>query len=140
MSVDQALADRARGAGMTTRLFDERLRGLPADALVRIEGNAALIPLAQQVQGRLGAVAEPLRADGPRRRHRAARAPARREHTGRARRRADRPGAAPPAPLGRTNGATAGIRDLRHVIRFGLRTLKERDPGTYRRYDLARRG
>ncbi len=48
VAVGQALTDRARAAGMTTRLFDERLRGLPADALVRIEGNAALIPLAQR--------------------------------------------------------------------------------------------
>jgi class 3 adenylate cyclase len=50
------------------------------------------------------------------------------------------PNAPPPAPLSRTNGATAGISDLRHVIRAGLRALKASDPGTYRRYDIARRG
>ena len=48
-------------------------------------------------------------------------------------------GATPPVPLDRSNGATAGIRDLRHLIRVGLTTLKASDPGTYRRYDLARR-
>ena len=39
-------------------------------------------------------------------------------------------------PLDRAIGVTAGIRDLRHVIRAGLGTLKATDPGTYRRYDL----
>lgn len=139
-SVDQALDDRSRGAGMTTRLFGERLRGLPADALLRVEGNAALVPAAQRSKiawvRALNRFALTVRADatGLHARLRAASRPVALDDVPLA------PGATPPAPLGRTNGATAGIRDLRHVIRFGLRALKERDPGTYRRYELARRG
>lgn len=139
-AVNQALADHAHGAGMTTRLFGERLHGLPADALLRVEGNAALIPLAQRSKfawvRSLNRFALTVRADatGLHARLRAANRPVALDDVPVA------PGATPPSPLARTNGATAGIRDLRHVIRFGLRALKERDPGTYRRYELARRG
>ena len=109
VAVGQALTDRARAAGMTTRLFDERLRGLPADALVRIEGNAALIPLAQRSKvawvRSLNRFALTVRPDatGLHARLRAAGTPVALDDVPIA------PGAAPPAPLARTNGATAGV-------------------------------
>jgi len=135
-----ARATQARHAGMTRRLFEERLRGLPADSLVRVEANAALIPPAQSSKfawvRSLTRVAMTIRADarGLHARLRAATRPNAVDDLPLA------PGATPPTPLERTNGATAGIRDLRHVIRFALNALKTSDPGTYRRYDLARRG
>jgi hypothetical protein len=49
------------------------------------------------------------------------------------------PGATPPTPLERTNGATVGIRDLRTVIRYALHRLRAVNGGAFRRYDLARR-
>jgi hypothetical protein len=140
VSVNEALATQAQGAGMTRRLFGERLRGLPADSLLRIEGNAALIPFAQRSKvpwvRSLNRFALTVRADasGLHARLRAATAPVSPDDVPLA------PNAPPPAPLSRTNGATAGISDLRHVIRAGLRALKASDPGTYRRYDIARRG
>jgi hypothetical protein len=138
-AVAAALADRARGAGMTVRLFGERLRGLPADALLRVEGNLALSDRAQRSKvlwvRALNRFALTLRADatGLHARLRAASAAVAPDDLPLA------PGPTPPVPLARSNGATAGVRDLRHVIRFGLRALKAIDPGTYRRYDLARR-
>jgi hypothetical protein len=140
VSVSQALADRARGAGMTARLFLERLRGLPADSLLRIEGNAALVPVTARSKiawvRSLNRFALTVRADatGLHARLRAATRPVAVEDLPIA------PGAGAPSPLARGDGATAGIRDLRHVIRFGLRTLKTSDPSTYRRYELVRRG
>jgi hypothetical protein len=139
-AVTRALSTRARHAGMTRRLFEERLRGLPADSLLRVEGNAALIPPAQESKfawvRSLNRLALTVRADGSglHARVRAASGPNAVGDLPLA------PGATPPTPLYRANGATAGIRDLRHVIRFGLRALKASDPGTYRRYDVARRG
>jgi hypothetical protein len=139
-AVAHALATEARHAGMTRRLFDERLRGLPSDALLRVEANAALIPPAQESKfawlRSLTRLALTVRADaaGLHARLRGASRPNAVEDLPLT------PGATPPAPLERTNGATAGIRDLRHVIRFALNALKTSDPGTYRRYDLARRG
>jgi hypothetical protein len=138
-AVQLALATKDRGAGMTRQLFDERLLGLPADALARVEANFALIPPAQASKIawlhslRRGALT--VRADdaGVHLRARAEGAPSPPEEIPLA------PGATPPVPLDRSNGATAGIRDLRHLIRVGLTTLKASDPGTYRRYDLARR-
>jgi hypothetical protein len=138
-AVQLALATKARGAGMTRQLFDERLLGLPADSLVRAEANLALIGPVQASQIawlhtlRRGALT--VRADdgGLHARLRAAGAPTSPDDIPLA------PGAAPPLPLDRPFGASAGIRDLRHVIRVGLSALKAADPGTYRRYDLARR-
>jgi hypothetical protein len=138
-AVQLALSTQARGAGMTRQLFDERLLGLPADALVRAEANFALIPPVQQSKIawlhslRRGALT--VRADdaGLHLRARAAGAPGSPDDIPLA------PGATPPVPLDRSNGATVGIRDLRHTIRVALSTLKASDPGTYRRYDLARR-
>jgi hypothetical protein len=138
-AVGAALADRARSAGMTVSLFRERLRGLPADALLRVEGNLALSDRTQRSKitwvRALNRFALTVRADatGLHARLRAASTPVAPDDLPVA------PGAAPPTPLMRSNGATAGVRDLRHVLRFGLRTLKATDPGTYRRYDLARR-
>jgi hypothetical protein len=140
VAVGTALQSRARHAGMTPRLFRERLRGLPADALLRVEANAALIAPAQQSKiawlRAFNRVAVTVRADdgGLHARLRAASTPVAPDDLPLA------PGAAAPTPLARANGATVGIRDLRHVIRFGLRTLKATDPSAYRRYDLARRG
>jgi hypothetical protein len=139
-AVSAALADRARGAGMTRRLFEERLRGLPADSLLRVEGNLALSDRARRSKvawvRALNRFALTVRADatGLHARLRAASAPVAPDDLPLA------PGAQAPAPLLRTNGATAGVRDLRHLLRFGLRTLKATDPGTFRRYELARRG
>jgi hypothetical protein len=140
VSVNEALATQARGAGMTRRLFDERLGGLPADSLVRAEGNAALIPFTQRSKipwiRSLNRFALTVRADatGLHARLRAATRPVSRDDVPLA------PHAPPAEPLSRSNGATAGISDLRHVIRFGLRALRASDPSTYRRYDIARRG
>ena len=138
-AVRLALATHARHAGMTRRLFDERFQGLPADSLVRVEANGALIPPAQRSKlawaRSLRRVAIAVRADdaGLHARLRATTAPTPADAVPLA------PGAAAPAPLDRALGFTAGIRDLRHTIRVGLATLKATDPGTYRRYDLARR-
>jgi hypothetical protein len=112
-----ALQTEQRHAGMSRSLFDERLRGLPADSLLRFEANAALIP---PVHGSsiawlkaLGRVAITVRADdsGFHARLRAASAPVDPADVPIA------PGATPPAPLGRTNGLTVGIRDLGHIVR-----------------------
>jgi hypothetical protein len=138
-AVEHALATKARQAGLTVRLFDERLQGLPADALVRAEANAALIPRAQESKvawiRSLRRIAVTVRADdaGLHARMRGTTAPTPPDQIPIA------PGPTPPAPVQRGIGVTAGIRDLRHTIRAGLATLKDSDPGTYRRYDLARR-
>lgn len=137
-AVGAALTERARGAGMTRRLFEERLRGLPADSLVRIEGNLALSDRTQRSKiawiRALNRFALTVRADatGLHARLRAASAPVAPEDLPIA------PGAQAPTPLLRSTGATAGVRDLRNVLRVGLRALKATDPGTFRRYDLAR--
>jgi hypothetical protein len=139
-AVRDALTTSARKAGLTPATFAERLRGLPADALIRVEGNLALHRRAQTSKvawvRSLNRFALTVRADstGLHARLRAAGTPVAADDVPFA------PGAAAPAPLGRANGTIVGIRDLRHTIRFGLRALKATDPGTYRRYDLARRG
>jgi hypothetical protein len=138
-AVSAALATQARGGGMTRQLFDERLLGLPADSLVRAEANLALLPAVQGSKiawlHTLRRAALTVRADdaGVHARARVAGAPGPPDDIPLA------PGATPPVPLDRSNGATVGIRDLRHTIRAALSTLKATDPGTYRRYDLARR-
>jgi hypothetical protein len=138
-AVRLALTTQARHAGMTRQLFDARLQGLPPDSLVRVEANGALIPPAQRSKiawvRSLRRVAATVRADGSGLHAdlRATTAPTAADDIPLA------PGATPPVPLNRSVGVTAGIRDLRHVIRVGLSTLKASDPGTYRRYDLARR-
>jgi hypothetical protein len=129
MPVREALARRARSAGMTRALFTARLRGLPADALVRAEGNPRLLESvglpSPAYLGALSRFALTVRADanGLHARMRAAASPD------------DLPiplGAQAPMPLGRTNGATVGVRDPRHVIRFALRRLQGTQPGIKR--------
>lgn len=138
-AVRDALAARARGAGMTTALFRERLRGLPADALLLVEGNLAL---AARTQGSklawvkaLNRFALTVRADaaGVHARLRAATSPVAPADVPLA------PGAAAPAPLARPTGLLAGLHDLRQLVRFGLRAAQAANPSAYRRYDLARR-
>jgi hypothetical protein len=139
-AVREALSTSARKAGLSPATFRERLRGLPADALIRVEGNLALDQHAQSSKiawiRSLNRFALTVRADatGLHARLRAAGTPVAADDVPFA------PGAAAPAPLGHASGTLVGIRDLRHTIRFGLRALKATDPGTYRRYDLARRG
>jgi hypothetical protein len=138
-AVQHALATKASQAGTTRRLFEERLLGLPADALVRAEANAALIPPAQRSKVawvralRRAAITVRADDDGLHARMRATAAPTPPDQIPLAL------GATPPDPLQRAFGVTVGVRDLRHIIRLGLATLKANDPGTYRRYDLARR-
>jgi hypothetical protein len=139
-AVREALSTSARKAGLSPATFRERLRGLPADALIRVEGNLALDQHAQSSKiawiRSLNRFALTVRADatGLHARLRAAGTPVAADDVPFA------PGVAAPAPLGRASGTLVGIRDLRHTIRLGLRALKATDPGTYRRYDLARRG
>jgi hypothetical protein len=138
-AVQLAITTQARQAGMTPELFDTRLQGLPADALVRLEANGALLPRAQRSKlawiRSLRRLALTVRADdgGVHARMRATTAPTPADEVPLA------PGAAAPTPLDRGIGVTAGIRDLRQTIRVGLATLKASDPGAYRRYDLAKR-
>jgi hypothetical protein len=138
-AVQLALATQARGAGMTRQVFEQRLLGLPADSLVRAEANAALIPPAQQSKlgwiRSLRRIAIAVRADdaGLHARLRGTTAPTPPDQI------PLEPGATAPAPMDRGMGVTAGVRDLRHTIRTALAALKATDPGTYRRYDLARR-
>jgi hypothetical protein len=127
-AVQQAIGQRG---GMTRQLFEARLRGLPRDALLRVEGSGPLprVPLP------VTSFAATLRADdnGLHGRLRAATPPLVGGETPLAF------GATPPAPLERANGATVGIRDLRTVIRYALRQLQATNGGAYRRYELARR-
>jgi hypothetical protein len=127
-AVSQALGERS---GMTRQLFESRLRGLPKDAFVRAEGTGAIPRLPFPITS----YALTVRADdnGMHARLRAAMQPTKEE---------DLPfatGATPPTPLARTNGATAGIRDLRQVIRYALHRLQTTDAGAFRRYEVARR-
>jgi len=138
-AVREALATKARQAGMTRRLFEERLLGMRANALVRGEANAALIPTAQRSRfpwvRSLRRVAFSVLADD------------RGLHAGVRATTAPTPpdavpiatGADAPLVLDHGSGISVGIRDLRHTIRAGLAALKTGDPATYRRYDLARR-
>jgi hypothetical protein len=116
-ALDAALTTQQRHSGMTRRLFDARLRGLPADALVRIEADGKRIAPAQQSKiawlHALNAIAITVRADdsGLHARLRAATDSTATEDLPLA------PGTTPPAPLARTNGATAGVRDPGQVLR-----------------------
>ena len=127
-AVQQAIGQRA---GMTRRLFEARLRGLPRDAFVRLEGTGTVPRLPFPITS----YALTVRADdtGMHARLRAATQRTNAEDLPLA------PGATPPTPLGRTNGATAGIRDLRQVIQYALRRLQTTDAGAFRRYEVARR-
>jgi hypothetical protein len=126
--VRAALVRRAGSGGMTRGLFTARMRGLPVDALVRAQGNTPLavralelsLPYADTFNG----FAFTVRADA---------------NGLHARLHADTtvtspddlplaPGAAPPTPLVRTNGATIGLRDPRHVLRLALRGLQATGP------------
>jgi hypothetical protein len=128
-AVQQALTQRG---GMTRQLFNSRLRGLPSDALLRAEGSGSVPRLPLPITS----FALTVRADdnGLHARLRGAVTATSADDLPLA------PGATPPAPLGRTNGATVGIRDLRHAIRYALRRLQTTDRSAFRRYELARRG
>jgi hypothetical protein len=122
--VREALARRAGSGGMTRALFTARLRGLPADALLRAEGNAQLadraLGLSLPYAAALNGFAFTVRAD--------AKGLHARLHADTTTTSPDdlpiAPGAQAPTPLLRTNGATVGVRDVRHVIRFALRRLQ----------------
>jgi hypothetical protein len=129
--VREALVRRTRSTGMTRALFTARLRGLPADALVRAEGNLQLfrsVGLTVRYLEAVNRFALTIGADanGLRARFRAADAAASPDDV------PIPPGAQAPAPLLRTNGATVGVRDPRHVIRFALRRLQGTQPGIKR--------
>jgi len=116
-ALSAALQTQQRHDGITRSLFQERLRGLPADSLLRVEANLALVPPVRRSKlawlRALGRLALTVRADdsGLHARLRAASAPVDPADILIA------PGATAPAPLGRTNGLTAGIRDAGRLVR-----------------------